>query len=189
MTKGKPWVYTSAWGANLPASESAQLTGGFVRAMQFQVNTPGRIVGIRWAIKSNYPPSSLIFALGDGGSVSTRRAATAAGNFLLRGTNGVMRWQNLYLKRPYRLVSATTIYLHMIGCGTWRYTFTSGLLNTSAIGAGGEISVGKIGVGGTTNLVTGVGDATFPMMPRNTLNGDALGLDLLFLSDTQVNTP
>lgn len=185
MTKGKPWIYTGAWGSNLPASESALLSGGFVRSMKFHINTPGRIVGIRWAIKSNYVPSTLVFIIGDGGTATSRQASICPGNFALNGTNGVMRWQNLYLKRPYRLVAATTKYLHMIGVGNWRYTFTSGLLNTSSIGAGGEISVSQIGVGGETNLVTGVGDSTVPLMPRNTLNGDALGLDLLFLSDSQ----
>lgn len=185
VTKGLPWVYTNAWGTNVPASESALLSGSFVRAMQFQVNTPGRVVGIRFAVKSNFVASGLVFVIGSGGLTATRITALAPGNYSLQGTNGVMRWQNLYLKRPLKFIAATTTYLHIIGCGQWRFTFTTGLLNTQGIGTGGEISVGQIGVGGVTNLVTGVGDATFPMLPRNTLNGDALGLDLLFLSNTQ----
>lgn len=184
MTKGKPWVYASAWGATLPTTESAQQNGGFVRAMGFFINTPGRIMGIRFASKTSFPFSGFVFLIGGGGTNSQRTGSVVCGTAYTSSHIGTMGWNNLYLKRPLPVVANATVYCHMIHAGTWRWCSTPTILNTQSIGSG-EVIVPMIGTHGATTTISGVGDATAPLLPRNTMNGDALGVDLLFLSNTQ----
>jgi hypothetical protein len=184
MTKGKPWVYRTAWGSTLPTSKKAFSTAVcYGNVIQF--NVPGRVFGFRIYSQSINNLFGGIFWITRGGAVGSIGRALEFGNrYALTRSGAGDHWYNRYLRSALRIdVNVPYQICFMQNLPGNQISYTPSVMTADIVGT--YITSIRNFTGSSYPVNNGVGSSSNPWRTSVNDSDSRYGIDVLFLEDGQ----